>query len=83
EVDVALVLKTLPCLRHQIADVGPVLDRIRARWLVVSFPARSLGNREKGMVEQYRAMFDAIARPRGWEAREIVFPSELVFVVKR
>ncbi|MEZ0267109.1 MAG: 16S rRNA methyltransferase, partial [Phycisphaerae bacterium] len=46
EVDVALVLKTLPCLRHQIADVGPVLDRIRARWLVVSFPARSLGNRE-------------------------------------
>jgi 16S rRNA (guanine(1405)-N(7))-methyltransferase len=81
--DVAFVFKTLPCLRHQTDDLALILAKIRAPWLVVSFPTRSLGNRAKGMTETYRAMFAELAEGQPWQPREILFPSELVYVIKK
>jgi 16S rRNA (guanine(1405)-N(7))-methyltransferase len=83
EVDVALLLKTLPCLQHQSKDLLSILDTIRADWLIVSFPTRSLGNRNKGMAATYRAFFGELIKPRGWKAHELLFSSELVFVTDR
>jgi 16S rRNA (guanine(1405)-N(7))-methyltransferase len=81
--DVALLLKALPCLQHQASDLLRILDAIDAPWLVASFPTRSLGNRPKGMVANYRAFFADLVRPRDWKTQEILFDSELVFVVKK
>jgi 16S rRNA (guanine(1405)-N(7))-methyltransferase len=81
--DVAFLFKTLPCLRHQTPDLLGILDDIRAPWLVVSFPTKSLGNRSKGMRETYRSTFGKILDERPWRRHELEFPSELVYVVQK
>lgn len=85
EVDVALVLKLLPCLDQVTPGAGErLLDAVTARWLVVSFPVHSLcGRRDKGMSTNYQAGFLRMAQERGWQVERFVFPSELVFRVKR
>jgi hypothetical protein len=50
---------------------------------VVSFAVKSLGGREKGMVEHYQRQVSAWIEERGWAVDELVFETELVFVVER
>jgi 16S rRNA (guanine(1405)-N(7))-methyltransferase len=83
EAHVAFLFKALPCLQHQTGDLLSILDAVRARWLVISYPTRSLGNRAKGMAANYRASFEDLVKPRPWAAREILFPTELVFVLDK
>lgn len=83
-VDLALVLKTIPCLEQMEKDAGGrLLAQIQARFLVVSFPIRSLGGRQKGMETTYAARFADLTA--GWDAAitRLDFASELVFVVER
>lgn len=83
-VDLALVLKTIPCLEQMEKEAGhKLLTQIQARCLVISFPVRSLGGRDKGMTETYSARFDALRAVWGGEATRLEFPNELVFVVRR
>lgn len=83
EADVAFLFKTLPCLQHQVSDLGGIIERIRAKWVVCTFPTRSLGNRAKGMVENYRAFFEKIVDGRHWRSKEVVLRSELIFLIER
>lgn len=83
-VDLALVLKTLPCLEQMDKEAGQrLLAQIQARFLVVSFPIRSLGGRQKGMEATYAARFADLTA--GWDAAitRLDFANELVFVVER
>jgi len=79
EADVTLVLKTLPCLeRQQPGASAAVLGRIRSRAVVVSFPLKSLGGRERGM----RARYDRQIRellPAG-ALQELELPGEAFYV---
>ena len=50
---------------------------------MVSFAVKSLGGREKGMVEHYQQQFLGWLRDRQWPAEELAFDSELVFIVTR
>ena len=82
DADLTLLLKALPCLQQ--IDRGATLelvDRITSPWLVISYPARSIGGRGKGMVETYRADFLALAERKEWEAKELLYDTELVYVV--
>jgi 16S rRNA (guanine(1405)-N(7))-methyltransferase len=82
--DLALILKTLPCLeavdRHAPARL---LDAVNATRLLVSFPAQSLGGRRKGMPAHYEARFRALLDERGWPAERFEFASELAFLVEK
>jgi 16S rRNA (guanine(1405)-N(7))-methyltransferase len=83
-VDLALILKTIPCLEQMEKDAGHrLLEQVQARHLVISFPSRSLGGREKGMASTYSARFAALTS--GWDAKvtRLDFSNELVFVVER
>jgi len=82
--DLALVLKTLPCL-EAIDRRAPerLLDALPARWLLVSFPAQTLGGRRKGMTAHYEAQFGRLLHARGWAARRFEFSSELAFLVEK
>ena len=83
-VDVALVLKAVPCLDQQAAGAGRrLLEALDARWLVVSYPTKSLRGASKGMVRHYRQQFEALVDGLGRVAAELLFPSELVYVVDR
>lgn len=83
-VDVALVLKTIPCLEHMDKDAAPrLLDAINARWVLVSFPVHSLGGRSKGMLATYEARFMALASTRPWQVQPFRFAAELAFLVRK
>ena len=81
-VDVAFVLKTIPCLEQVDKAIGPrLLDALNARFIVVSFPAQSLGGKHKSMAANYAAHFDELILGRAWQVQRLDFATELVFVV--
>jgi 16S rRNA (guanine(1405)-N(7))-methyltransferase len=80
--DLALLLKTLPCLEQvQKGAATHLLDAIQARYLLISYPVSSLGGRQKGMVATYDAQFAALIAGRNWTTRRVLFTTELVFLV--
>ena len=84
QADLALVLKALPPLDQQAKHAGrDLLRALKARHMLVSFPAQSLGGRGKGMAENYEQRFRALADAEGWAIECFVFPTELAFLVRK
>ena len=84
KVDVAFILKAIPCLEQVDKSAGlRLLESINADHLVVSFPARSLGGKKKGMVTNYEASFYELIANKTWSIQRFEFPSELVFLITR
>jgi 16S rRNA (guanine(1405)-N(7))-methyltransferase len=82
--DVALLLKTIPCLEQLDKEIGPrLLAQINAPVIVVSFPARSLGGRSKGMVQNYAEHFARMIADQPWQISRFDFPTEMVFRLVR
>jgi 16S rRNA (guanine(1405)-N(7))-methyltransferase len=82
--DVALLLKLIPTLDRQDPDAaGRLIARLRVRHAVVSFPARSLGGRGKGMERTYRSRLERLVAesPPIVDVAEASVPNELVFVL--
>jgi 16S rRNA (guanine(1405)-N(7))-methyltransferase len=84
QVDVAFVLKTLPCL-EQIDKAASLrlLRIVNARYVIVSFPIQSLGGKAKGMATYYEAHFTKLIEHEPWSVRKVEFSTELVFVVQK
>jgi 16S rRNA (guanine(1405)-N(7))-methyltransferase len=83
-VELALLLKTLPCLEQIDKTIGPrLLDEIQAQHLLVSFPALSLGGRGKGMAQNYSAHFEQLLAGRGWRVEQWSVKTEIVFLVSK
>ena len=83
-VQLALLLKTIPCLEQLYKSVAArLLDGIPAEHLLVSFPVTSLGGRGKGMLENYTDHFMNLTTGRNWLIRRFEFSSELAFLVSR
>ena len=84
KVDLAFVLKTIPCLEQVDKSAGSrLLHTINADHLVVSFPISSLGGKRKGRVEHYETHFRELVANEKWEIKRLEFSSELVFLVKK
>src|SRR5207245_388687 len=82
--DLGLVLKALPTLEQLDRGAGMRLLRsLDAPYLLVSFPVRSLGGRNKGMAQTYGEWFSAAAQAEGWQLEQFVFPTELAFRVSK
>jgi 16S rRNA (guanine(1405)-N(7))-methyltransferase len=83
-VDLALLLKTIPCLEQVDKTAGVrLLEQIQAEHILVSFPARSLGGRKKGMVQNYEAHFKELILGKPWTLTRFEFSSELAFLIKK
>ncbi|MFP4321106.1 MAG: 16S rRNA methyltransferase [Anaerolineales bacterium] len=82
--DLALVLKTLPCL-EQIDKHAPqtVLSALQTRYAVVSFPVRSLGGAQKGMASHYATHFEDTLESLPWAAQRLPIDQELVYLLTR
>ena len=80
--DLALLLKTLPCLEQvEKGSAARVLDAVQARHMLISYPVSSLGGRRKGMVATYDTQFEALLAGRQWTVQRFLFDTELVFLV--
>lgn len=81
-VDVVLALKTLPCLDQQETGASArLLGQLQARVIVVSYPVRSLGGRDKGMAATYRKSFLNLAKQLDRQVDELDVADELVFLL--
>jgi len=81
---VALLLKTLPTLDQIDKHRAPMLlEQIKARHLVVSYPVHSLGGRSKGMVENYASQLSALTADWDGTIQRFEFTTELAFLLTR
>ncbi len=84
KVDIAFILKAISCLEQVDKSAGiRLLESINADHLVVSFPAHTLGGKNKGMVTNYETRFYELIANNTWSIRRFEFPGELVFLVTR
>ncbi|MBS1807422.1 MAG: 16S rRNA methyltransferase [Acidobacteria bacterium] len=82
KVDVALILKTIPCLERLDKAAGSrLLEMINANYLFVSFPGFSLCGRSKGMMAGYEASFHQLVSGKNWRISKYKFATEIVFKV--
>lgn len=83
-VQVALIMKTIPCLEQLDRQAGKtLLENIQAEIMLVSFPAHSLGGRSKGMIRNYEAHFRDLISEKPWRVDRFEFLGELVFRVQK
>lgn len=84
QTDVALLLKTVPCLEQLDKAIGTrLLEGIQAKTIVVSFPVASLGGKGKGMLQNYETHFQQLTAGKNWNIEKLVFASELVFLLNK
>lgn len=82
--DLALVLKTIPCLEQIDKDAGRrILTQLQTPNILVSFPARSLGGKSKGMVQNYERHFNELVAGQTWKITRFEFPGELAFLIQK
>jgi 16S rRNA (guanine(1405)-N(7))-methyltransferase len=81
--DVVLLLKTLPCLERQEKGAGlRMVAALRARWVVASFPTRSLGGRDRGMVRGYERSAEELSRALGTDPQVVRYPTETTYLFR-
>jgi 16S rRNA (guanine(1405)-N(7))-methyltransferase len=82
--DLVFLLKTLPCLEQlEKSTSSRLLNSVRGRYVLVSYPVASLSGREKGMLRNYTRQFENLAA--GWkgEIKRFEFETELAFLLIR
>lgn len=80
--EVTFYLKTLALLEHQKKGCSlPILKQTQSRFIVVSYPTKSLTGKDKGMEEYYSEYFTKLISQENWRTAKILFPNELVFVI--
>ncbi|MEM7028269.1 MAG: 16S rRNA methyltransferase [Chloroflexota bacterium] len=83
-VDLALLLKTLPVLEQ--LERGRSLELLRGlntAYLLVSFPAQSLGGQNKGMRQSYADWFISIIQAEPWQVQMFNFETEIAFLIRK
>lgn len=81
---ITFLLKTIPCLEQVDKTIGlRLFDAIKSKYILVSFPVRSLSGAKKGMPDFYRNHFYDLIADKNWEIREFSFESELAFLVTK
>ncbi|MDW3195118.1 MAG: Rmt family 16S rRNA (guanine(1405)-N(7))-methyltransferase [Cytophagales bacterium] len=84
EIDVVMLLKALPCLEQQEKGISvKLLTEIKCRFLVVSFPSKSLGGKSKGMETNYEAFLNTVVDESRHSIHKINFEREIVYVLER
>lgn len=88
-VDLVYALKLLPVLEQlQPGSALRLLLGLPARYLLVSYPLRSVGGHHKGMAHHYQAQFAALEQAaqqnaQRWQTQVFTFPNELVFRIEK
>jgi 16S rRNA (guanine(1405)-N(7))-methyltransferase len=84
KVEVAFLLKTIPCLEQIDRSAGlRLLEAVNADHVLVSFPVRSLGGFDKGMADHYKARLRELLAGKDWPVKRFEFATELAFLVDK
>lgn len=81
--DVTFLFKILPLLEHQEkGSAKRILSELPSKVVVVSFPTRSIGGKEKGMLEGYREFIAELTR-NTQSNEELLLDNELIEIIIR
>jgi 16S rRNA (guanine(1405)-N(7))-methyltransferase len=84
EADLALVLKSLPCLEQIEKGAGrSLLEALNSRFVAVSYPVQGVGGRAKGMRDNYQEQFETIMTGLDYGVQRLEFTTELVFLIDK
>ena len=84
EAQIALILKFLPVLEQtERGTAQRWLRSLRTRYMLISFPTRSLGGHGRGRAEHYEGWFRELLQAENWNARQFTLPNELCFLIER
>jgi 16S rRNA (guanine(1405)-N(7))-methyltransferase len=84
QAEVALLLKTIPCLEQVDKNILPrLMEVIPAALIVVSFPVASLGGKNKGMRGFYTQRFEEWGQTWQGSIKRFDFASEVVYRLQR
>jgi 16S rRNA (guanine(1405)-N(7))-methyltransferase len=80
--DMYWLFKILPLLdRQQLGSAKEILQKIPAKYVVVTYPTASIGGKNKGMRETYQNQFSELMTELGYEFKSLNGVNELVYVV--
>ncbi len=80
--DVVFMLKLLPLLEQQGKGLSlEVMKKQQCRYMVISFPVKSLSGSEKGMFKFYSDWFESLIIKENWKNQKIPFETELVYII--
>ncbi len=81
--DVALLFKVLPLLdRQESGAADRVLNAVQAKYIVCSFPTRTLGGRNVGMEDNYSAWMEAHIPEKYAVCARFTTENELYYILK-
>lgn len=84
EVDLTLVLKTLPILDQVEPDFSRnLLRKLNSKHILISYPTKSLGGRSKGMAKTYSDSFDELIQDFSFQVQRFDFPNEIAFLLTK
>jgi len=83
KVDLAFLLNMIPTLERIEENASvKLLDAVEAKSIVISFPVRSLGGKNKGMRGYYRAFFQGLMR-KDWDSWSFETENEMIYVAEK
>lgn len=84
EVDVAFIFKLLPVLEQiEKGSALKLIDNLKVKYMVITFPVKSLCGKNKNMPENYERIFRELFAMKEWDIKRLDFKTELVFIVSK
>jgi len=84
EADVVFLLKTLPCLEQQEKGVSErIIQTLKSKYIVISFPSKSLTGKEKGMGTYYNRFILGILERLSMDYFKLEYSNEMFYVVSK
>ena len=84
EADITMFLKVLILLERQKKGSSlNMIQKCKSKYVVVSFPTRTISGKKKKMREYYKKYFMELIDGQGWKVEIIDFENEVVFVVEK
>lgn len=82
--DLVLLMKTIPLLDQFDRQIAPrLLSQLKTNHILVTFPAKSLGGRSKGMLKTYAARMQELVSDGNFNVTEHLFPNEIAYLLSR
>jgi 16S rRNA (guanine(1405)-N(7))-methyltransferase len=84
EANVVFLLKTLPCLEQQQKGISEkILTSLKAKYIVISFPSKSLTGKAKGMENYYHSFALELINRLNLEYFKLDYPNEVFYVLNK
>ncbi|MBU0976482.1 MAG: hypothetical protein ABIE03_03095 [Patescibacteria group bacterium] len=81
--DVVFLFKLLPCLEHQAKNYIEIVLKQMCKFLVISYPIRSLSGKSRGMKDFYTREFRRQFAEYKGNIKQLLFPTEAVFIIEK